>query len=96
MKVRFSSNALRRIQQIMNFNGSKKGKRIANEIFDRADELEKFPKLGPIEERFESLEQGHRSLLVGKLYKIIYLIKKPIIFITDVFDVRQDPDKMKP
>ena len=51
---------------------------------------------GPPEEWFESLGQGHRSLLVGTLYKIVYLIKKPIIFITDVFDVRQAQDKMKP
>ena len=82
MKVRFSSNALRRIRQIMDFNGSKKGQRIANDIFNRADELEKNPELGPPEEWFESLGQGHRSLLVGTLYKIVYLIKKPIIFVT--------------
>lgn len=96
MKVRFSSNALRRIRQIMDFNGPKKGKRIAQNIFDRADELEKYPMLGPEEEYFEDLGQGHRSLLAGTLYKIVYLIKKPIIFITDVFDVRQSEDKMKP
>lgn len=42
------------------------------------------------------MKQGHRSLLVGTLYKIVYLIAAPVILITDVFDVRQDPEKMKP
>lgn len=28
--------------------------------------------------------------------KVIYLIAKPFIVIADIFDVRQDPDKMKP
>lgn len=58
--------------------------------------LEDHPKLGATEEYLEDLGEGHRSLLVGTLYKIIYLIKAPLIFITDIFDVRQDTDKMKP
>lgn len=94
--LKYSANALRRIQQIIDFNGKKKGHKIARDIFNRADELLQNPKLGPPESNLEELDQGHRSLLVGTLYKIVYLIKAPIIFVTDIFDVRQDPDKMKP
>lgn len=80
----------------MDFNGGAKGKKIANDILDRADELLEYPELGPEEENLKYMEQGHRSLLVGTLYKIVYLIAKPLIVITDIFDVRQDSDKMKP
>jgi plasmid stabilization system protein ParE len=96
MKLRYTANAQRRLRQVQDFNGGKKGKKVVNRILDRADELETYPELGPVEDRLKPLNQGHRSLLVGTLYKIVYLIVKPFIIITDIFDVRQDPDKMKP
>ena len=100
MKLFFTPNAIRRLTQIEDYERKKgragKGKKKVREIRDRAKMLEDNPKLGPKEEYLEELGQGHRSLLVGTLYKIIYLIKAPVIFITDIFDVRQDPDKMKP
>ena len=95
MNLRYTSNAKRRLQKITDFNG-KRGPKVANQILDRADKLKENPKLGPPEKNLEQIGQGHRSLLVGTLYKIVYLISKPIILITDIFDVRQDPDNMKP
>jgi plasmid stabilization system protein ParE len=87
------------LQKINDYESAKgnraKGRRVAGKIYKRAKELEKFPELGPPEKSLKRLNQGHRSLLVGTLYKIVYLIAKPVIFITDIFDVRQDPDKMK-
>lgn len=100
MKLFFTSNAVRRLTQIEDYERKKgnvkKGRKTVREIRDKAKMLEDNPKLGPTEEHLEELGRGHRSLLVGTLYKIIYLIKAPIIFITDIFDVRQNPDKMKP
>lgn len=100
MKLRFTTNALRRLTQILDYHNdignTKKGRRITRQILDRAGELEEHPELGPEEENLRELGRGHRSLLVGTLYKIIYLIAKPFIIITDIFDTRQDPDKMKP
>ncbi len=96
MKLKYSANAQRRLRQILDFNGGRKGKRIVTDILDRADELEKYPELDPEEESLESLQEGHRSLLVGTLYKIVYLIAKPFIIITDIFDTRQNPNKIKP
>lgn len=94
--LKYSNNALRRIQQIVDFYGKQKGNRIAKEVFDRADELLQHSELGPLEPALDELKQGHRALLVGTRYKIIYLIKESVIFVTDIFDVRQDPDKIKP
>lgn len=100
MKLFFTRNSLRKLTQIEDYERSKgnakKGRKKIKDIRDRAKSLEKNPKLGPAEENLEELGQGHRSLLVGTLYKIVYLLAKPLIIITDIFDVRQDPDKMKP
>ena len=100
MKLFFTRNAIRKLTQIEDYQRTKgnarKGRKTVRDIRDKAKMLEKNPELGPPEANFEELNQGHRSLLVGTLYKIVYLIKQPIIFITDIFDVRQDPDKMKP
>lgn len=96
MKLKYTANAQRRLSQIHDFYGRSKGKLIVTQILDRADELEKFPELGPEEHSLTTLGQGHRSLLVGKRFKIIYLIVEPYFIITDVFDVRQEPDKIRP
>jgi plasmid stabilization system protein ParE len=100
MKLFFTRNSIRKLTQIEDYERSKgkakKGRKTVKEIRDKAKMLEDNPKLGSTEEYLEDLGEGHRSLLVGTLYKIIYLIKAPLIFITDIFDVRQDTDKMKP
>jgi plasmid stabilization system protein ParE len=100
MKLRFTTNANRRLTQIQDYHtdkgNPKKGRRITRQILDRAKELEDFPELGPEEESLKDLGKGHRSLLVGTLYKIIYLLAAPFIIIIDIFDTRQDTDKMKP
>jgi len=92
MKLQYTANALRRLRNIVDQRGNKVGTQIA----DRAEELEGHPELGPEEQNLVHHGKGHRSLLVGTLYKIVYLIVFPVILITDIFDVRQDPDKMKP
>ena len=99
MKVRFTANSRRRLQQIRSYhtkNGNaSKGRKISKAIFREAKKLEDHPYLGQEEEQLQELEQGHRYLLVDKLYKVIYRIISPFIFITDIFDTRQDPDNMK-
>lgn len=39
MKLKYTANAQRRLRQIMDFNGGRKGKKIVTNILDRADEL---------------------------------------------------------
>lgn len=100
MKLFFTRNSIRKLTQIEDYERKKgnvkKGRKKVKDIRDKARMLEKNPELGPVEENFKELGQGHRSLLVGTLYKIVYLLAKPLIIITDIFDVRQDPDEMRP
>lgn len=100
MKVQLTATARRRLQQIRDYHrrkgNAKRGRKITQTILARAKMLEEHPELGPVEEYLKELEQGHRRLLADPHYKIIYLIEDPSIFVTDIFDTRQDPEKMKP
>ena len=59
-----------------------------------ADTLLLQPLQGQEEPLLEHLRLEHRRLVVSH-YKIIYRVEEECIYITDIFDSRQDPDKMK-
>jgi plasmid stabilization system protein ParE len=72
----------------------KKLMEIRGRILDKADSLLLDPLKGQEEPYLESFELGHRRLIEGH-YKIIYRVVGENIYITDIFDSRQDPEKMK-
>ena len=61
---------------------------------DLADSLALNPMKGQREEFLQHLHQDHRRLIIHYI-KIIYKVEDNTIFITDFFDSRQDPSKMK-
>ena len=67
---------------------------IRNGILDRADKLIKNPSSGRREEYLEHLGLNHRRVMESH-YKIVYRVIDRTIYITDIFDSRQDPAKMK-
>ena len=67
---------------------------IRNEILNKADKLLKQPFLGQEEEYLKHLGLGHRRLDYSH-YKIVYRVEGDKIYITDIFDSRQDIRKMK-
>jgi plasmid stabilization system protein ParE len=64
-------------------------------VLEQISTLLKHAKLGQLEEDLCELGKNHRRL-VYKHYKIVYRIEKDTIYITDIFDSRQDPEKIKP
>ena len=60
----------------------------------KADKLLTHPRMGQKEEYLEHLGQSHRRIIENH-YKIIYRVEGEIIYVTDIFDSRQDPAKMK-
>lgn len=63
-------------------------------MISKSKSLSNNPYVGQEEELLKQLNQGHRYLLVENHYKIIYLVTEDSIMVTDVFDTRQQPDKM--
>ena len=74
--------------------GEKAAEKIRKSILLATTPLIKQPFIGAIEENLTELKQGHRYLVEGN-YKIIYRIIDNEIYITDIFDCRQNPTKMK-
>ena len=68
--------------------------KIRKSIFNATKPLIKQPFIGQIEENLIELKQEHRYLVEGN-YKIIYRVIDSNVYITDVFDCRQNPQKMK-
>ena len=60
----------------------------------KTDKLLTNPSMGQQEEYLEHLGLGHRRVIDGN-YKIIYRVEGENIYITYIFDSRQDPAKMK-
>ena len=98
MKLVYTEQALISLEELLEFIATKvsheKIIEIRDQILDRADTLLLQPLKGQKEPFLEHLGLGHRRL-VESHYKIIYRVIDEYIYVTDIFDSRQDPDKMK-
>lgn len=68
-------------------------KKIKNNIINAVKILSKNEEIGGMEQNLIELNQGHRFVVKGN-YKIIYKVIGNTVYITDVFDCRQNPKKM--
>ena len=67
---------------------------IRDSILSSTKQLEKYPQSGQTEELLMDLEEGHRYISRGN-YKILYKTQNKKVYITHVFDTRQNPEKIK-
>jgi toxin ParE1/3/4 len=74
--------------------GEKTADKIKKSIFSATKPIIRQPFIGAVEENLIDLKQGHRYIVEGN-YKIIYRLIDNEIYITDIFDCRQNPTKMK-
>ena len=98
MKLFYTEQSLASLQECLDFFPSEvsgqKVKEIRDRILAKADKLLTTPYIGQQEEYLAHLNKDHRRLIEGN-YKIIYRVLGENIYITDIFDNRQDPAKMK-
>lgn len=99
MKLVFTEQAVQSLEECLEFLSrqnisSQKLLQIRNTILTKTSALIKNPHLGQPEEYLEHLSLSHRRIITGN-YKIIYRIVASTIYITDIFDSRQDPSKMR-
>lgn len=97
MKITWTDFALKSLYEIYTFYKGSVNIRVANkirtDIFSAVKQLKHQPYSGAIEMLLKSINEEYRYLIVGN-YKIIYKILKTNIYITDVFDTRQNPEKI--
>ena len=98
MKLLYTERAIVSLQECLDFFPPEVPPEKINEVRDKilakADKLLENPYLGQQEEYLEHIGQSHRRVIEG-YYKIIYKLEGETIVITDIFDSRQDPSKMK-
>lgn len=100
IEIFWSQLAENKLQDIFDYYkvkaGVKTARKIVNQIVDRTIGLDKNPKIGVVEELLADRIQEFRYLVVSN-YKIIYYIneEKRRIIIANVFDIRQNPEKMQ-
>ena len=98
MKVLWTKSALASLYNIYTYHKDNVSIAIACRIRDNiitsAGQLEEHFHIGQIEELLKDMEGGHRYIVKDN-YKIIYKIHTNKVYITDVFDTRQNPDKIK-
>lgn len=98
MKLVYTEQAIASLQECLDFFPPEVTPDKINEIRDRilnkADKLLESPYIGQKEEYLEHVGQSHRRIIEGN-YKIIYKVEGETIIVTDIFDTRQDPTRMK-
>lgn len=67
---------------------------LVESVIREADRLLMFPNAGQVEELMGIRPHIYRRLVVGN-FKIIYRIEGEMIYVTDIFDTRQDPKRMR-
>ena len=65
--------------------------KVRDEIYTSVTPLMTFPLMAPVELFSTKTSKEYRSLLVGTYFKIVYFIEKEKIYISAIFDCRQDP-----
>lgn len=93
--TQFAKDNLKNIYEYYKIKASVKvAVKIKKEILDALQKLKNENVDWETDEFLQSLHKGHRRVVCGN-YKIIYYRDsiKQITFITDIFDVRQSPEK---
>lgn len=98
MEIKWTFEAIKDLKRIHAFYkehfSSSLAQKISQEIITKVKALELGVNLGQKEPILEHLKQEHRYL-ISRHNKIIYRVDSKIIYITHVFDTRQNPNKLK-
>jgi len=94
MKVDITDPAEESIQKIYRLYPEEVADRVIGDVLDRAETLSELANRGRIVDELRPMNEEHRYILEGN-YKIIYKQESDIVYVTDVFDMRQDPSKIE-
>jgi plasmid stabilization system protein ParE len=97
VKIEISDFAKQQLTDIFNYYSKEVSEdtasKLINKIIDAIEELERLPSIGTKEPLLEKIKLNHKYIVAGN-YKIIFRFKAEIIYITDIFDCRQNPSKI--
>ncbi|MFR9165041.1 MAG: type II toxin-antitoxin system RelE/ParE family toxin [Dysgonomonas sp.] len=65
--------------------------KVREELYKAVAPLKEHPKMAPVEIFSTKTTEKYHSLVVGKYFKIVYYISDEKIYISAIFDCRQNP-----
>ena len=100
MEINWRPEANKALYGIYRFYAEKNRKvaeQIVSDITQAVDKLSHFPKMAPVEDMLAGLADEFRSMVVYRLFKVVYFINEPAneIVIVTIFDCRQNPAKLR-
>ena len=97
-EVRITEAAERSLNHIFYYYFNEVSLELANSISDlilnRIETLSVLYERGRVVEELRDLNQNHRYIIEGS-FKIIYREVDEIIYVTDIFSMRMNPEKIK-
>jgi len=69
-------------------------RKIISDIRQATRQLATFPEMAAVEQLLSNRPEIFRSLVVKQTYKVVYFIKNQYIYIADIWDCRQNPNKL--
>ena len=100
MKVILSDFTKREIQETARYVRKEFGKRSKESFLQKVRETRRLladnPYLGPIEPLLADRAQTYRSVVVGKLNKLVYYVEEDekVIYVVAFWDVRREPQAL--
>ncbi|MEZ4956068.1 MAG: type II toxin-antitoxin system RelE/ParE family toxin [Saprospiraceae bacterium] len=97
MDIKWTIPALDALKEHYNYLKSKRGiepaRKFRKKLFTKVGILKTYPRVGVEEKSLFFKDKEYRSLIESHL-KLIYRVEENEILIIDVFDMRQNPDKL--
>ncbi len=97
MKVVLSAWSVRKLEEYYNYLNALNphaAEKNHNRLLDGIERLAAQPLMGRVEPTLEHHPAGFRSLVIGKRYKAIYIVKQDTVYIVDIWDCRRDPVRL--
>lgn len=98
MKLRITAYAIGNWVESVDLNMSKaslvKRETVMDDVLEETGRLVHSPNDGQVEIWMEDREHVYRRLVVGH-FKVIYRVEDDLIYVTDIFDSRQDHTRMR-
>lgn len=97
MDIKWTIPALDSLKEHYNYIKSKRGiesaRKFRKKLFNKVGILKNYPRIGTEEKSLFYKDKEYRSLIESHL-KIVYRVEENEILVIDVFDMRQNPDKL--
>jgi len=98
VKVIWSKRAIKGLTKIFEYYSQEASLSVAQKLVkalvDSTIQLKQFPQSGSEEQLLKGNQKEYRYIIIGN-YKILYYLKPNQIIISNVFDCRQNPTKIK-